>query len=155
MKKLRLILAALAASAGLMLLPVPTLAVDCNQTGLTTQQALQCGTNSAGGNNQDASQATKSVNDTIATVLNLLSVAVGIIAVIMIIMGGLRYILSSGSQEKVTSAKNTLLYAVIGLIIVALAQIIVQFVLNKATATPSSGSLGSSSSACSNSQAVC
>jgi hypothetical protein len=51
----------------------------------------------------------------------------------MIIVAGFRYITSGGKQESVTGAKNTILYAVIGLIIVALAQIIVRFVLNKAT----------------------
>lgn len=75
---------------------------------------------------------TDKVNKLIRTVLNVLSVIVGIIAVVMIIIGGFQYITSAGSQEKVTKAKNTLLYAIIGLIIVALAQIIVKFILDKA-----------------------
>ena len=58
---------------------------------------------------------------------------VGIIAVIMIIVGGFRYIASGGKQESITAAKNTILYAIIGLVIVALAQIIVKFVLEKST----------------------
>jgi hypothetical protein len=58
---------------------------------------------------------------------------VGIIAVIMIVYGGFRYITSGGDATKVTSARNTILYAIIGLIIVALAQFIVKFVLKKAT----------------------
>jgi len=49
----------------------------------------------------------------------------------MLIFGGFRYVTSGGKQESVTSAKNTIIYAIIGLVIVALAQIIVQFVLNK------------------------
>ena len=77
--------------------------------------------------------ATNRVNRLITQIINVLSVIIGIIAVIMIIWGGFKYITSGGSQEKVTSAKNTLLYAIIGLIIVALAQIIVRFILNKAT----------------------
>ena len=56
---------------------------------------------------------------------------VGIVAVVMIIIGGLRYITSGGNDTNVASAKNTLLYAIIGLIIVSLAQLIVRFVLNK------------------------
>jgi hypothetical protein len=51
----------------------------------------------------------------------------------MIIYGGFRYITSGGDSNGVTAAKNTILYAIIGLIIVALAQIIVNFVLNKTT----------------------
>lgn len=75
------------------------------------------------------------VNSLLATVINIFSVIVGVIAVIMIIIGGFRYVTSGGQSEKITSAKNTILYALIGLIIVALAQVIVKFVLNKATAT--------------------
>lgn len=70
-------------------------------------------------------------NRLIKKVINLLSVIVGVVAVIMIIIGGLRYITSGGSDTSVTSAKNTILYAVIGLVIVALAQIIVRFVLGQ------------------------
>lgn len=74
-----------------------------------------------------------SLNDLITKIVNILSVVVGIVAVIMIIIGGFRYITSGGKQESVTSAKNTILYAVIGLVIVALAQIIVHFVLKNTT----------------------
>jgi uncharacterized membrane protein len=73
------------------------------------------------------------------TVVNVFSLIVGIAAVIMIIYGGLRYITSGGESSNVGNAKNTLIYAIIGLIIVALAQTIVHFVLN--TATNSSGSV--------------
>lgn len=79
--------------------------------------------------------ATTKINDIIRTIINLLSVAVGVVAVIMIIVGGLRYITSGGSDTSVTGAKNTILYAIIGLIIVALAQILVRFVLSKVTQT--------------------
>jgi hypothetical protein len=58
-------------------------------------------------------------------------VIVGVAAVIMIIIGGFRYITSSGDSASVNSAKNTILYAIIGLVIVALAQVIVRFVLNQ------------------------
>jgi hypothetical protein len=68
---------------------------------------------------------------TIKTIVNILSVVVGIVAVIMIIIGGFRYITSGGKQESVTAAKNTILYALIGLVIVALAQVIVRFVLTR------------------------
>jgi hypothetical protein len=51
----------------------------------------------------------------------------------MIIIGGLRYITSGGRDTGVTSAKNTILYAIIGLIIVALAQLLVRFVLRQVT----------------------
>lgn len=79
------------------------------------------------------SQANQKINNLIHTIINLLSVVVGVVAVIMIIVGGLRYITSGGSDTSVTSAKNTILYAIIGLIIVALAQVLVRFVLSKVT----------------------
>ena len=63
-------------------------------------------------------------------VVNLFSFVVGAVAVIMIIYGGFRYITSGGGAESVGSAKKTLIYAIIGLVIVAVAQILVRFVLS-------------------------
>lgn len=70
------------------------------------------------------------VETAIAAAINLISIVVGVIAVIMVIVGGLKYILSSGDSNNINSAKNTILYAIIGLVIVAFAQIIVRYVLN-------------------------
>jgi hypothetical protein len=78
-------------------------------------------------------QAQNGIEDLVKKVVNILSVVVGVVAVIMIIVGGFRYITSGGSTERVTAAKNTILYALVGLVIVALAQVIVRFVLTKAT----------------------
>ena len=75
-------------------------------------------------------QTQSEISDIVQTVVNILSVIVGVVAVIMIIIAGLKYITSSGDSNNVTSAKNTILYAIIGLIVVALAQVIVRFVLN-------------------------
>jgi hypothetical protein len=79
--------------------------------------------------------ATTRLNAIIRTVINVFSIVVGVVAVIMIIVGGLKYITSGGDSGNITSAKNTILYAIVGLIVVALAQIIVRFVLERATAT--------------------
>lgn len=73
------------------------------------------------------------VNAIIRLVINIFSLVVGVVAVIMIIIGGFKYITSGGDSGNVSSAKNTIMYALIGLIIVALAQIIVRFVLQKVT----------------------
>lgn len=75
--------------------------------------------------------STTSTFNIIKNVINLLSMLVGVVAVIMFIVGGFRYITSAGDSSKVSSAKNTLVYAIIGLVVVALAQAIVLFVLNK------------------------
>ena len=77
------------------------------------------------------SDSSGTLSDTVATVINVLSAVVGVLAVIMIIVGGLRYITSAGNPEGAKTARNTILYAIIGLVIVALAQLIVHFVLNK------------------------
>jgi cytochrome bd-type quinol oxidase subunit 2 len=69
------------------------------------------------------------INSLITSIINIFSLVVGIVAVIMIIIGGLRYITSGGESSNITSAKNTILYAIIGLVVVALAQFLVRFVL--------------------------
>lgn len=79
------------------------------------------------------SGGTGRINKIITQAINIFSVVVGIIAVIMIIVGGFKYITSGGDSGNISSAKNTIIYAVIGLVIVALAQFLVQFVLDKAT----------------------
>lgn len=66
------------------------------------------------------------------TITNVFSVIVGAASIIMIIYGGFRYITSGGDSGKVGNAKNTLIYAIVGLVIVAIAQIIVRFVLSQA-----------------------
>lgn len=66
-------------------------------------------------------------------IINIFSWVVGVVAVIMIIIAGFKYITSGGNDSQVASAKNTILYAIVGLVIVALAQVIVRFVLNNIT----------------------
>ncbi len=78
-------------------------------------------------------EPSEKVNRMIKLVINIFSLIVGVIAVIMIIIGGLKYITSGGDSGNITGAKNTILYAIIGLVVVALAQIIVRFVLTKVT----------------------
>lgn len=86
-----------------------------------------------GGNCAGTSGGTDQINNIITTVINIFSLVVGVVSVIMIIVGGFRYITSGGDSSKVGGAKNTIIYALIGLVVVALAQFIVQFVLNKVT----------------------
>ncbi len=69
------------------------------------------------------------------TITNTILYIVGIIAVVMLIIGGIKYVISGGDSKKVTDAKNTVLYAIIGLVIAFLAFAIVNFVIS---ALPSS-----------------
>lgn len=68
------------------------------------------------------------------TITNVLLFVIGAISVIMIIIGGLRYVLSNGDSSNVTAAKNTVLYAIVGLIVALLAYAIINFVLTSFTA---------------------
>lgn len=106
-----------------------------SNAGSSVYTGLCQGINSAAnGNNSgtgcDTSTGTANLTSVATKVINIFSIIVGIVAVIMIIVGGFRYVTSGGASDKVGGAKNTLIYAIIGLIIVALAQAIVHFVLN-------------------------
>lgn len=90
-------------------------------------------------------QDSRSAGDIAKDVVNIMFFIVGVMAVIMIIWGGIRYVLSAGNSAALTSAKNTIMYAVIGLIVAILAYTIVNFVINTV-----SGNGGSSSSNSSN-----
>jgi hypothetical protein len=76
--------------------------------------------------------ATDSINNVIRTAIIILSVIVGVAAVVMIIVSGLRFITSNGDASSIASAKSGLTWALIGLVVVGLAQFIVHFVLNSA-----------------------
>lgn len=75
-------------------------------------------------------KATKSDNalGIVGTITNLLMWALGIVSVIMIVIGGFKYVTSNGDANAIQSAKNTILYSVIGLAIAILGQVIIQFV---------------------------
>jgi hypothetical protein len=92
---------------------------------LANTQSLQAGANAASGGG-----SSPDLNTTIGKVVNLLSSLVGVLAVIMLIVGGFRYVTSGGNQENTKNARNTIIYALVGLVIVGLAQSIVRFVLH-------------------------
>lgn len=62
------------------------------------------------------------------TVTNILLFIIGAVAVIMLIIGGIRYVVSGGDQSAVTGAKNTILYAIVGIVVAILAYAAVEFV---------------------------
>lgn len=67
----------------------------------------------------------------VGNIVSTLFIVIGIISVIMIIIGGIRYATSNGDQAAIKSAKNTILYAVIGLVVAMLAVAIVNFVVSE------------------------
>ncbi len=64
-------------------------------------------------------------------VIQILVMIGGVASVIMVMVGGFKYITSTGEPAKVSSAKDTILYALIGLVVTVSAQVIVVFVLKK------------------------
>lgn len=72
----------------------------------------------------------KTLPQVIQTIVNVVLSVVGVIAVVMIILGGISFITSQGDAAKVTKARNTLLYGIVGLVIALLAFAIVNFVLS-------------------------
>jgi hypothetical protein len=70
------------------------------------------------------------IGSIVKTVINILSWVVGVVSVIMIIVAGLKYVTSGGQEKAIGDAKSTILYAIVGLVIVSLAQVIVRFVLS-------------------------
>jgi hypothetical protein len=138
--KVLIVIAALTVSAPVVVMPVQAYATcsgnisnkitqGINATrGSTTQ--LSCGT---GGS------LTSGISTLAVKIVNLFSIIVGIVSVIMIIYAGFRYVTSGGESNSISSAKNTLIYAIIGLVVVVLSQLIVHYVLNTAQSvtTPS------------------
>lgn len=71
------------------------------------------------------------VTTIIQNIIHWILYAVGVLAVIMVIFGGVQYTTSAGDQAKVTKAKNTILYGLIGLVVAVLSYAIVDFVVSK------------------------
>ena len=64
--------------------------------------------------------------------INIMLFAVGVLSVVMLIFGGFRYVISGGKKESVTNAKNTILYAIVGLLVAVFAYAIINFILGAA-----------------------
>lgn len=71
---------------------------------------------------------TSSINLVFRNLANTLTFIVGSVSVIMIIIGGLRYVLSSGDSKATVEAKNTILYAIIGVVVAIVAYAVISFV---------------------------
>lgn len=118
MKKLKLIV------AGLLVVPFVALSVAPATMALDIKQDLPT-----------PSTTTKAVDPEtmVEQVINIALWIVGVLAVIMLIWGGIKYATSAGDANKVTAAKNTIMYAVIGLVVALFAWAIVTFVIQETT----------------------
>lgn len=99
-------------------LTMPTFAADLN---------IQSGVAAAHGDGQPTSLF--GMSGIFTEIVNIMLYIVGAISVIMLVIGGLRYVISGGSDSAVTGAKNTILYAIIGIVVAMLAYAIVNFVI--------------------------
>lgn len=77
-----------------------------------------------------------SITDTIRSFLNILSLLAGVATVVMMMIAGFKFITSQGDSGAISSARNTALYALVGMVIVLFSQLIVRFVLTSTTSTP-------------------
>lgn len=77
----------------------------------------------------DGDKAPDALKNNIITILNSLVAVIGLVCVVMVIIGGFTYMTSSGDASKVKKGKDTIMYGIVGLVIVALAFAIVNFVI--------------------------
>lgn len=122
MKKLKIGL------AGLLIVPVLALGAGLATSQSVEAQGLDEAMTTIEGSSASSAKGVDS--DLVVTIINWMLFAIGIVAVIMLIYGGFLYATSAGDSNKVTNAKNTILYAIIGLVIAILAFAIVQFIVN-------------------------
>jgi hypothetical protein len=119
------------------LLIVPVLALAFSFVAPVTDtyafdQGLQDGANAAQGADQPPELFAE--GGVFQTITNVLLFIIGAISVIMLIIGGIRYVVSGGDSSAVTSAKNTILYAVVGIVVAILAYALVNFVVTSFSA---------------------
>jgi len=120
------------ALAGMLAVPVLALGVSVLApvaAPVSAQQTIEGGLDAAnpGGN---VPQDLTGTDGIFKTIVNILLFIIGAIAVIMLIIGGIRYTISGGDSSAVTGAKNTILYAIIGIVVALLAYAIVNFVVD-------------------------
>lgn len=101
------------------------------------EMTLQSGVQSARGDGQPVTLFGD--GGIFTTIVNILLFIIGALSVIMLIIGGIRYTVSGGNQSAITAAKNTIMYAIVGIIIAVLAFAIVNFVLSSLMGGGASG----------------
>ena len=118
--------------ASVLMLTLPVSAVTCpagtNRQGSSASTLAECNI--------------ENDNSLIPTILNIIQVTIGVlalVAVIVIIFAGVQYTTSAGDAGKVKKAKDSILYGIIGLVIAILAFAIVNFVLSSLTKKPTTG----------------
>ncbi len=121
------------------ILAVPIMVLGLSLAGATSQtvSAVNFTTGAAGG--ASSAQGSSQPSDLFGNggifqkITNIALYLIGAISVLMLIYGGIRYIVSGGDSKNVTAAKNTILYAIVGIVVAILAYAIVNFVITSLT----------------------
>lgn len=121
---------------GILLVPVlvlglgftfaPAASAECNTDSLNLSSGVDC---AKGDKTPDSLFGGNGNEGIFKKIVNILLFVIGAVAVIMLIIGGIRYVTSAGDQNAVTAAKNTIMYAIIGIVVAVLAFAVVNFVL--------------------------
>jgi hypothetical protein len=69
--------------------------------------------------------------DTLKTILSIVFAIIGALALLMMVVSGLRYVLSAGDPAKITKAKDGIIFALVGLLVAITAEAIVAFVVDR------------------------
>ncbi len=101
--------------------------------GFSAAQCSACSGISELGTSQDCASGGSGVTNIISTGVSILSYIIGVVAVVMIIISGIRFATSGGNSSSVESSKKMLIYAILGLVLAALAQVLVRWVLNSSS----------------------
>lgn len=126
MKKMKLMIATFIAMIG-MATALPLVSADHAMAADDAASKILQGTSDVGGSDNKTK-----LEDQIKTVVNIMLFLLGAIAVIMIIIGGIRYATSNGDSSQTKAAKDTILYAVVGLVVAIMAYAIVNFIVGTA-----------------------
>jgi lysylphosphatidylglycerol synthetase-like protein (DUF2156 family) len=124
MRKISLYLAVIVAALSLSFAVVPAYA-SCPSGNVVTgnpADGAECASSS--------SQSSKSLPAVIGDIVNIALFIIGAISVVMLIYGGITYSTSAGDSTKITKAKHTIMYAIVGLVVAILAYAIVGFVID-------------------------
>ncbi len=103
---------------------VPTYAANCDTSNPDLGVGVNCGKGNGTPNNLFGDS-----NSIVNTVINTMLFIVGILSVIMIIFSGIRYATAHGDKSQVESAKNTLIYSIVGLVVAIIAYAVVNWVV--------------------------
>jgi type IV secretory pathway VirB2 component (pilin) len=122
MKKIFLIFTLLTPLVFSLLTSLPTTALDGNASKKFDEGLQKVGGQAA---NKDA------LDSPIQSVIEILLYVAGVAAVIVIVVSGIRYITSDGDAGKASQAKQVLVYAIVGLVVVVLSYAIVNFILDQ------------------------